>query len=158
MKKLFIIAKLPSQETFSEANQILLEWESRLRSLGFEVWNPLKEISIYTDLFTARKQRIKGILECTGIFLLDNWKECNWSRHEFYLASILRYDIYHENENSTLQTTEGSAASITEIFGEYLGSILEAEEHPNDVGDLASRILNQVIPLIDVPEESSNNN
>lgn len=83
---------------YNEAYSLFATAEKQLLSTGHEPVNPLKHISKHTQWETAMKQCLTLMMDCHGIYLLENWKESTGAKLEFYIAMQLKYDVFYERD------------------------------------------------------------
>lgn len=101
--KIFISGKLSGLH-YKEAYSNFAIAESKLKQAGHEPVNPLKSISAYTRSQEAKKTRLSQMLQCDGIFLLDDWKKDPDSQFEFETAVKVGMYPYFERDIAHLKT------------------------------------------------------
>jgi hypothetical protein len=83
---------------YGQAYENFAKAEKDIKETGHEAINPLKIISEHARWEQAMRESIKLMLDCQGIFLLDNWKESEGAKIEFELACRLKFDIFYERD------------------------------------------------------------
>jgi hypothetical protein len=95
--KIYIAGKFTGLD-YNKAYSLFAKAEKQLLTAGHDPVNPLKHISKHAQWEAAMKVCLTLLMECQGIFLLDNWKDSPGAMLEFYIASRLRYEIFNEND------------------------------------------------------------
>lgn len=97
MKKIYISGKITGLEE-SEAFKNFEAAEKKLKAEGFEVVNPLKlEHNHNKSLESYMKEDIKALIECEGIYVLENYLESLGAQIELRLAQDLGLAVRYEN-------------------------------------------------------------
>ena len=95
IKRIYISGKITGIE--GEAAAIFEKAEAEVLKLGFEPVNPMK-INHDHDLSwqSYMKADIKALMNCDGIYLINNWKESKGARIEHRIANRLGMEIYSQ--------------------------------------------------------------
>ena len=93
--KIYISGQITGIE--SNAPALFESAESFLKAKGFQVVNPTK-IEHNHDLTWASYMRndIKALMECDGIYMLDNHTKSDGAKLELYIATNLKMTVFHE--------------------------------------------------------------
>ena len=92
MKTIYISGPITGIE--ATAPQLFKEAEDFLKAKGYEVVNPMTINHDHDKSWTNyMKTDIIALMECDGIFMLDNWEESKGACIEYYLAIKLGYEV-----------------------------------------------------------------
>lgn len=95
MKKLYISGKITGIE--DQAPELFKLAEEEVRKLGFEPVNPMT-INHDHDLTWSSymKEDLKAMMDCDGVYMLNNWKTSKGANIELDLAESLGMEIYYQ--------------------------------------------------------------
>lgn len=95
--KIYIAGKITGL-VYEDALRAFAEAEALLTSLGHVAVNPMKENGLDGDgnqyaWAEYMKRDIPHLLQCDGIFLMDNWGESRGAKLEYLIANELGMEI-----------------------------------------------------------------
>jgi hypothetical protein len=93
MKKIYISGKITGIE--AQAAQLFEQAETDIRNAGFEPVNPMKLNHNHDKSWESyMKADLKALLDCDGIFMLNNWTDSKGALIELDLALKLKIPIH----------------------------------------------------------------
>lgn len=96
MKKVYISGKISGLEE-SVYTAKFQEAEDKLTALDFEVINPVKIVHNHDNSWLSfMRQDLKAMLDCDGIYMLDNWKDSKGAKIEHDLCVYLGITVMFE--------------------------------------------------------------
>ena len=99
-KRIYISGKM-SGLTKEEYGRKFSDAKNYLEKLGYEAVDPSVvscEIIPYKDIMWAD---LRILMDCDGIYMLDNWKDSKGAKAEYYFADAIGLEIMFEDEAIT---------------------------------------------------------
>lgn len=100
MKKVYISGKITGIDNHAE---LFSSAELELKSMGFHPINPVTINHEHDKSWESyMKEDIKALCDCTGIYMLRNWKKSTGAKIEYKIAMWLGMDIYFQPKKHTI--------------------------------------------------------
>jgi len=102
MKKIYISGKITGIE--DQAAQLFEQAETDIRNAGFEPVNPMKLNHKHDKSWESyMKADLKALLDCDGIFMLDNWSDSKGALIELDLALKVGVPVYRFKDGELVE-------------------------------------------------------
>lgn len=85
---------------------------ARLRSLGFEVWNPAEQEKQPSWEHYMRVD-IAALCQCDGVAVLNNWQDSRGARLEVFIATELGIPVY---DSPSIERFNRAGCNITDTI------------------------------------------
>ena len=123
-KKVYLSGRMSGLEE-EEFKAIFKEAEEELIEMGYEVINPCEIDYIPEDYAGQLLIALGELAKCDAIYLLENWKESNGARCEYWFARGMGLEImsYEEDKDKEIQELE----SLIETANERLTELMSDE-------------------------------
>lgn len=123
--RIYISGPITGTEDYNQRFEAV---EKNLKSIGFDVVNPLKLVHNHGKTYDEfMKVDIQELLKCDAIYMLDNWIQSKGSSIEYFIARSLGIKVVNDNLNNATRPQK----SIVEILQILLQRWSEIEAGKN---------------------------
>lgn len=156
-KKVYLSGRMSGLEE-EEFKAIFKEAEDELIEMGYEVINPC-EIDYTTEDYAGQLLIALGELaKCDAIYLLENWKESNGARCEYWFAKgmgleIMSYEKDKDKEvqelKSLIETANGRLTELLSDESDIRNSTYKLLENAKEYTDYTTWVDGEIMDFVE---------